>query len=198
MPRESVSYKNINGVLYYTSTYFAEQVFVSKRGARAFLEDFKSLDGHSNPKLYDEATMDKAIVAYQQGKKTKEIYEKKRLEILLEEERMRAGDEEDANRDFLLNQENLNEEILNNDEEYQIEAQVRLYAKKRFDNELPIMMLKHLLYIHGYEFDEMSYYKDLEFHELRESFRDLGDERTIEHLESVKRLESNHGYLIKK
>lgn len=61
-----------------------------------------------------------------------------------------------------------------------------------------ITLIRHLLYIHGYEFDEMLYYKDLELHELRESFRDSGDERTIEHIKSVKRLESNHGYLIKK
>lgn len=195
MSRESVEKKIINGSLYYTSTYFANEVFVNKRGARAFLKTFKSIDGHSNPRLYDKVTMDKAITAYKKGNRTKEIYEQKRLEILMNEEKNRTKNEQELFLEYMENQPYMNEESLREEEGEKIINYALSRADNIFEKELPIMMLKHLLHLHGYEFNETLYRKDLELHEISESFREPGNERTIEHIESVKRLESTHGYL---
>lgn len=57
------------------------------------------------------------------------------------------------------------------------------------------MILKHLLYLQGYEFDEQLYHEDFILHQLAESFREEGSVREIEHMEIIERLESNKAYL---
>ena len=198
MPRLSVETKIINGVLYYTSTYFANQVFVNKRDARAFLEDFNSLKGNTNPKLYDKNTMDKAIDAYINGLRTKDIYEKNIQETIVNQEIQRAITEENNHWAYLKNYDPIAEmELTKNDMGYQMDYIARSTAQKEFETNLTNMMLKHLLYLHGYEFDEKKYLDDLIFNEEREIVRDIGEERELEHIFTLKRLNSSNSYLKK-
>lgn len=198
MPRKSVETKNINGILYYTSTYFANEVFVNKREARAFLEDFNSLKGHTNPRLYDKNTMDKAISSYKNGYRTKDIFDKKSQEMLINQEIQRASAE---GNNYLTYLENLDQtaenERLKNDIGYQMEVAARCAALKKFQTDLTNTMLKHLLYLQGYEFDEEKYLSDLFLNEIRETIREDGVERKLDHISVVNRLNSPHSYLKK-
>ncbi|CAM3227008.1 hypothetical protein STPL106120_01195 [Streptococcus pluranimalium] len=198
MPRKSVETKNINGILYYTSTYFANEVFVNKREARAFLEDFNSLKGHTNPRLYDKNTMDKAISSYKNGYRTKDIFDKKSQEMLINQEIQRASTE---GNNYLTYLENLDQtaenERLKNDIGYQMEVYARITALKKFETDLTNTMLKHLLYLQGYEFDEEKYLNDLILNEVREITREDGVERDLEHTLALKRLSSSNSYLKK-
>ena len=198
MPRKSVETKNINGVLYYTSTYFANEVFVNKREARAFLEDFNSLKGHTNPRLYDKNTIDKAISSYKNGYRTKDIFDKKRQEMLINQEIQRSNTEENNHLAYLENSDPIAEmELTKNDMGYQMEAVALSTAQKKFETNLTNMLLKHLLYLQGYEFDEKKYLDDLIFNEVQEIVRDIGEERELKHIFALKRLNSSNSYLKK-
>jgi len=189
MARKAVEIKKVGETTYYTSTHFAKTVYVNKREARAFLEDFQSIEGHTNPRLYDKKTMEKAINAYKQGKRTRDVYEKKKLERLRMKEVNRVGKEEDIYFEFLESLDSSEKEV--SEEEYY----ARIYAHNKYKQELPIMMLRHLLYLQGYNFNEMLYLKDLILHEISEIYREDGEKRRIEHIEAIERLESNDGYL---
>ncbi|HEO8607575.1 TPA: hypothetical protein ACGO8I_000240 [Streptococcus suis] len=198
MARKSVETKNINGVLYYTSTYFANEVFVNKREARAFLEDFNSLKGHTNPRLYDKNTMEKAISSYKNGYRTKDIFDKKIQDILINQEIQRASAEGKNYLTYLENFDQITENAqLKNDIGHQMEVSARSAALKKFETDLTNTMLKHLLYLQGYEFDEEKYLNDLILNEGREIVRDDGDERDLEHILALKRLSSSNSYLKK-
>lgn len=198
MARESVDTKNINGVLYYTSTYFAKKVFVNKRDARGFLEDFSSLEGHTNPRLYDQKTIEKAIDSYKNGYRTKDIYNKKRLKLLVEQEIKRASIEEKNYYSYLENYDPVSEnEELINDIGFQMEVIALNSAKNKFEANLTKMMLKHVLYIQGYEFDEKQYLDDLVLNEVQEIVRDEGEVRALDHINALKRLNSLNAYLKK-
>lgn len=198
MARKSVETKNINGFLYYTSTYFANEVFVNKREARAFLEDFNSLKGHTNPRLYDKNTMEKAISSYKNGYRTKDIFDKKIQDILINQEIQRASAEGKNYLTYLENFDQITENAqLKNDIGHQMEVSARSAALKKFETDLTNTMLKHLLYLQGYEFDEEKYLNDLILNEGREIVRDDGDERDLEHILALKRLSSSNSYLKK-
>lgn len=197
MARKSVKMKKIDGVIYYTSTYFAEEVYLSKRAARSYLADFKSIEGHTNPRLYEKAVMDKAVDSYKNGISTKEIYEKKRMEKLMNEEYERAGIEEDEEWEFRSKWEpkdNEEDYYLYYEEQYE-KNRHQIHLDNEFRNVLPIKMLECLFYIQGYEFDIQKFQEDFILHDECESFRDPGDVRTEEHVKAVDRLESPNAYL---
>lgn len=197
MPRKAVSTKNVNGVLYYTSTYFAEEVGLESRQARKYLEDFQSLEGHKNPRLYDKKTIDKAVNAYMSGKEGELLAEQRR-------QRMREMEQERARKEEQTYIEQIEELIQNqakgqeNDENIQRDEYVRAKVENIYKSELVIMLLKHILFNQGFEFDEKLFKQDLlTFHDV-EAIRRSGDEYTDDELEVVSRLKSNNAYLIDK
>lgn len=189
--------KDIDGMTYYTSTYFAEEVGVGSRQARKYLEDFQSLEGHTNPRLYDKKTIDKAVNAYMGGRQG-ELFAEQRRNKMREIERKRAEAEEQAYIEeiekLIQNRTNVQE----NDENLQREEYIRGKVESIYKSELTIMLLKHVLYNQGFEFDENQFKLDLlDFHTI-EYIRQHGDEYKNEELEVLSRLNSNNSYLIKK
>lgn len=189
--------KDIDGMTYYTSTYFAEEVGVGSRQARKYLEDFQSLEGHTNPRLYDKKTIDKAVNAYMGGRQG-ELFAEQRRNKMREIERKRAEAEEQAYIEeiekLIQNRTNVQE----NDENLQREEYIRGKVESIYKSELTIMLLKHVLYNQGFEFDENQFKLDLlDFHTI-EDIRQHGDEYKNEELEVLSRLNSNNSYLIKK
>ncbi|HEM4423948.1 TPA: hypothetical protein U1Y65_000960 [Streptococcus suis] len=143
-------------------------------------------------------SIDKAISSYKNGYRTKDIFDKKRQEMLINQEIQRASTE---GNNYLTYLEKLDQtaenERLKNDIGYQMEVSAHSTALKKFETDLTNTMLKHLLYLQGYEFDEEKYLNDLILNEVREIVRDDGDERDLEHILALKRLSSSNSYLKK-
>lgn len=197
MPRKAVSTKNVNGVLYYTSTYFAEEVGLGSRQARKYLEDFQSLEGHKNPRLYDKRTMDKAVDAFMSGKEG-ELYMEQRRKKMREMEQKRAKAEEQAyieQIDMLIQNQAKGQE---NDENIQNDEYVHAKVESIYKSELVIMLLKHILFNQGFVFDEGQFKEDLLTIHFADSIRQAGDEYSDEELGALNRLKSYYAYLKKK
>ena len=197
MPRKAVETKNVGGILYHTSTFFAKEVGLGNRQARKYLEDFQSLKGHTNPRLYDKTTMDKAISAFMRSKEGELLMELRRKKMR-EIERKRAEIEEQTHIDQIEklshNLENGQEKIENLQRNEYILAKVESIYK----SELAIMLLKHVLFNQGFEFDENQFKQDLLTFHYVEDIRRYGDEYTDDELEVLSRLNSNNSYLVKK
>ncbi|EGO9128011.1 hypothetical protein NG859_05390 [Enterococcus faecalis] len=190
MARKKIEFKEIDGKKYYTSTYFARQKFVSSESARHFLQKYESLENHSNPKLYSEAIMAKALKVYNDEKfpdMTKEEID----EML---EMKRVGEEED----YLYETDKLflSGKVQNDGNEerdlYDFSEEIR----KEYDSTLLKVMMDKMFYILGYEFDEKNYKKDFEEQFLFERFREMGEPRSKKHRDLIKRLDSKGSYLI--
>lgn len=193
MARKSLRTKTINNITYYTSTYFATEVFVSKRYARDYLEDFKSIDGHTNPKLYEKSIMDKAIDSYKHGHSTKEKYEKYKMKKLIAEEQIRSGLEEDEEYKKMIEF----NQIIDEGRYYEsLDNMVyNSYLNNNFEKELLIKMLEYLFFIQGYKFDIEKYRDDFKLHNKCEADREPGIMRTEEHIKAFDRLKSQSAYL---
>ncbi|MEW4355114.1 hypothetical protein AB1I63_09750 [Streptococcus pneumoniae] len=212
MARIESTYKIVDGQKYFTSNHLANKYFIDKRTARNFLKSYPSLEGSKNPRLYEEEVMKCAVDDYEEKTtpaNREKFYEKIRaaredsfyssqiLEELskLEVKRKELEEYKDADPET---QHKLDE--LRKQTEYEIEHKEAALeaAKKEFATNLPTMLLKHLLYVQGYSFNEEQYKRDLELHHLSELFREAGVMRSEEHRKAVKRLESNKGYLMRK
>lgn len=177
-----------NGTRYYTARYFAEKTFMSVRNARNVLSKYECIKGYSNPRLYTKQVMDVAIASYNADKSLEVIEEK------LEEKR---AAEELQYRECLQYPIFDEQNKLENDIGYQVESEAIYSVRKDYNERLLIMMMKHLFYLRGYEFDEELFQNDLEFNAVAEAFREEGEMRSKEHRKIIKRLESNNAYLIK-
>lgn len=179
-----------NNVRYYTTNYFAKQTFVTARNARKYLSRFDNVEGYSNPKLYTKEVMMAAIATYEANKPQEEFEERR--------ERRRAEIEEAKRIEFFESLENEDPNKVENDPGYQRELDALKTVNENYREKLVVMMLKHLLYLKGYEFNEELFRSDLEYHAFAEEFREEGVMRTKEHRKIVKRIESSHAYLLKK
>lgn len=197
MARNKMTEKYIDGVTYYTSTYFAEQVGVGSRQARKYLEDFQSLEGHTNPRLFDKKTIDKAVSAYMSGRQG-ELFAEQRRNKMREIERRRAEVEEQTHIEQI---EKLSQNLENgqvNTENLQRNEYIRAKVESIYKSELAIMLLKHVLFNQGFEFDENQFKQDLLTFHYVEDVRQYGDEYTDNELEVLSRLNSNNSYLVEK
>lgn len=192
MPRKAIKTKVINGITYYTSNYFVDKCYVSPRVARNYLEDFSSLEGHTNPKLYDKDTINKAIASYCYSPKTKERYQKIKQQIMLEGEIDRAYEAESLISEDVY-PDPQNDYAPTTSEEIEIRNH-KLLVEKTYIQKLPIMLLKHLLFIQGYEFDEDQFLSDLDISLWDDNYRDERETPTDKVLEAKVRLRSNDGY----
>ncbi|MBY4633687.1 hypothetical protein FAJ36_00410 [Streptococcus suis] len=188
MARRRVNTKVIDGETYYTTAYFVDETGMKDRQARKFLEGFTGLEGHTNPQLYEKKIMDRAIEACMNETRRAEL-QALHIELLKKKEQELAGKEEDAYLESLQNMHNY--QIDNLDEIYQTKS----FAEKKFNQELPIMMLRQLIYALGYEFNEELYRQDFMFHEVSETLRDIGEVRSEEHIKTCERLRSSNSYL---
>lgn len=197
MPRNKIKKKYIDGMTYYTSTYFAEQVGVGSRQARKYLEDFQSLEGHTNPRLFDKKTIDKAVNAYMGGRQG-ELFAEQRRNKRREIEQKRAEEE------FMTFYAQIDEETQKqsnsqgSDEGVYILESVIAYVNEIYKSELGIMLLKQILFNQGFVFDEGQFKKDLLTIHFADSIRQVGDEYSDKELEARDRLNSNNAYLIDK
>ena len=184
MARRSVETKIINGKEYYTSTYFANETGMDNRSARKFLEDFQSLDGHVNPRLYDEKTMEKALNACMNETRLQTILEEKAKEL--------ASKEEDEWLDLV----GIDVEGTSDKDEF-VESFKENIAKD-YKLEFIIMLLKHVLFNQGYIFDEMQFNDDLLNRSITDNIMEAGGMRSTDSMKVIERLESYNAYLIKK
>lgn len=192
MSRNTVEFKVIDGKRYFTANYFSKEVGVSERRARKYLEDFQHKTDSKSPKLYSEKIMQKAIDSAMAGKPGLNAQERI-LKKLREQEEKRIGEEEALYDSFLEREEAIN----SNDFEEENIKRSQAIALKKYREDLTNMMLKHLLAIQGFAFDDEQYLDDLILHESEEAFRPEGGRRSDEHLKAVKRLTSTHAYLKK-
>ena len=188
MLKEVVTEKTIDGKRYYTSTYFAQQVYLDSRQARRYLQEFKSLEGYTNPRFYDEKTMSKAIDAYLHSK-AGELLKEHRRQRMLEIERERAKEEENA----FIEQENTREDNQNTT----IEDIARTYVDSIYKSELVLMLLRTILYNQGFVFDEKQFKQDLVDLHILNSVRQPGDSYTEDELILISRTHSIHSYIKK-
>ena len=188
MSKKAVPNKIIDGKMYYTSTHFAQHVHLDSRQARRYLQAFKSLEGYTNPRLYDKKTMDKAIDAYQHSKAGKLLKEHRR-QRMLEIERERDKEEENA----FIEQENTREDNQNTT----IEDIARTYVDSIYKSELVLMLLRTILYNQGFVFDEKQFKQDLVELHILNSVRHPGDSYTEEELILISRTHSIHSYIKK-
>lgn len=184
MARRSVETKLVNGKKYYTSTYFANETGMNNRSARKFLEDFQSLDGHVNPRLYDEKTMEKALNACMNETRLQTIREEKAKEL--------ASKEEDEWLKLI------GREIEGTSDEDEFVESFKKNISKNYKLELIIMLLKHVLFNQGYIFNEKQFNDDLLNRSITDSVIEPGDIRSTDSMEVIERLESYNAYLIKK
>ena len=189
MPKTSSKTVIKYGVRYYTTRYFADKTFMTPRNARNILSKYESVPGYSNPRLYTKQVMDIAIATYNARKSAEEVEE-----IL---EKKRAKEEEQQAQEFLQYCTSKKQEITENTISDQIENEAIYSVQKDYNARLLIMMMKHLFYLQGYEFDEELFQNDLQFNAIAEAFREAGEMRSKEHRKIIKRLESNHAYFIK-
>ncbi len=181
MPRRSVESKIIDGKKYYTSAYFTGETGMDSRSARKFLEDFQGLEGHTNPRLYDEKTMEKAINACMNDS---------RAQILREEKSKNMAEKEEDHWERILLGETNGDEFL---EQFRREVESDSYKL-----DMLIVMLKHLLFLQGYEFDTELYKADLESNLITESVIQPGELRSDDAIKILERLKSNNAYLVRK
>lgn len=224
MPKESKETIIKNGKTYYTSTYFANKVNLSKRAARDYLKDFTHEDISENPKLYKKSIINKAITSYQ--KKTSSISEADIEAKILAKELERAKDVymqihkvteseieemEKNNYNFLepkeiqepgISMEEISKIIVKNTKST-INAMMNLInnsliheSSEKYDIFLTLV-IKNLFSILGYEFD----FKQVE-HDIRTTeyyWRHKGPDtaKSLSEIEAFNRMDSNDGYLIK-
>lgn len=197
MPRNKIKMKDIDGMTYYTTTYFAEQVGVGSRQARKYLEDFQSLEGHTNPRLFDKKTIEKAVNAYMSGRQG-ELFAEQRRNKMREIEQKRAEEEFMtfyASIDEATQKQSNSQE---SDEGAYIEEHINTYVNTIYKSELGTMLLKHILFNQGFVFDEGQFKKDLLTIHFADSIRQVGDEYSDKELDALYRLNSNNAYLIDK
>ena len=188
MSKKVVTHKIIDGKMYFTSTHFAQQVFLDSRQARRYLQEFKSLEGYTNPRLYDEKTMSKAIDAYLHSK-AGELLKEHRRQRILEIERERAKEEENA----FIEQENTREDNQNTT----LEDLARTYVDSIYNSALVLMLLRTIFYNQGFVFDEKQFKQDLVDLHILNSGRHPGDSYTEDELNLISRIHSIHSYIKK-
>lgn len=171
-----------DGIRYYTSTHFAEQVHVTERTARKFLENWPCIPESKNPKLYTKEVMEGAIYLYskQNGNRIDNL--------LLKEEELRASAEEDAEREYLENFDP--EEAYRELEEVNDDLGIYEMSMQEYKETVNQRMLQSILSVLGYEFNEELYKKDLEYKNW-DVIRVAGDKRSLEVVKAFKRLENN-------
>lgn len=178
----------IDGVQYFTSLYFANNIHVAKKTARNFLSKYDCVPNHPNPKLYSEQTMAQAFQDYENQSTNRRVFAGQKLEIL--QEYVRVLDEEHEEKKLSGKSTSL--------------ALSSPAAEIGKDDNVPLKlnmilsMLRHLLTSQGYSFDEKRYTKDALFDIEHEGKRECGSSRSIEHRAAIKRLNSSSAYLIKK
>ncbi|HGO5511949.1 TPA: hypothetical protein ACK2WK_001353 [Streptococcus suis subsp. hashimotonensis] len=179
MGRVSRDYEDYKGKRYYTSAHLAKKLYLSSERSRAILQGFEyNSDLGTNPKFYDEETINKLINDYnnnsikrQSLKKRKEKREKARAELekgLYDNAAPMTADEV---ADWHL-------------------------VQKRIEKDLVPTMLKNLFAALGHEFDMETFYRDIEKVEsYKRSAGNFGLPRPQEVVEAEDRLLSNNGYL---
>lgn len=184
MPRRKTDSKLIEGVLYYTANHFASTVYCHERTARNFLSKYEHLESSKNPKLYLDSVMETAIYDFLNVRTPEE------LEQSIEQARAEQELKEFQGRMYSSQ----NETEYNVDEVYSNKAKNE--SEERFDKEITIMLLKHLLSLHGFSFDEERYKEDLYLDCLAKQYLVPGDERVKQYRAVLKRLSSSNSYLI--
>lgn len=220
MPKESKETIIKNGKTYYTSTYFANKVNLSKRTARDYLKDFTHEDISGNPKLYRKSIIDKAITSYQ--KKTSsisqaEIFTKELKRVkdmymqIYEVTESEIEEMEKNNYDFRkpnkIQKEGITTEEISritgediikalNTTSHLINNSLIHKSSKKYDIFL-YNIIKSLLSILGYEFNFRQLESDIRVTEFYWKHKGPATAKSLSEIEAFDRMNSNDGYLIK-